>query len=543
MLYLTTFLFALFVTMALTPLLRTAALRLGVVDVPAPRKVHQLPMPRAGGVALVPGVLFPVALWAPPGPPLQGLLLGAGVMALFGLADDVYELGYKAKFAGQFLAAGVVVLYGGVQIRSLGMLLPDGLFLPGWLAIPLTLVVIVGATNAVNFSDGLDGLAGGICFLAFSCIGYLAYRGENGFVAVAAAAAVGGIFGFLRFNTYPALLFMGDTGSQFLGFLVITLALVLTQGNTPLSPALPLLIAGLPVLDTLAVMGTRIAKGGSPFVADRNHFHHRLIRVGFFHADAVRIIYVAQAALVTAAYLLRFHSDWLILCVYLGFAFLALLFFFVIERSGWRFQEYAGWLMALKVRVRRLRERGILVKAAFRGVWAGLPTLFVFSCVLPSSIPRSFGLFAAAVLVLVLTAWFLRDAWRANAVRLAVYLMAPFAVYLGDTGAGGWAGQELMALHNAAFGVLVVLILLVVKFSRRQTFQSTPLDMLILFLALVVPNLLDGPQRMGLVAAKMIVLFFGYEVLMSESRGELKWVGSSTVMALAITVLRGALGQ
>jgi UDP-GlcNAc:undecaprenyl-phosphate GlcNAc-1-phosphate transferase len=172
-------------------------------------------------------------------------------------------------------------------VRTLGALLPDGALLPAWVAVPLTVVAIIGVTNAINLADGLDGLAGGISLLSFCCIGYLAYLEGDISVGLAALAFIGAIFGFLRFNTHPATIFMGDTGSQLLGFAAITLSLALTQRQTALSPLLPLILLGFPVLDTLTVMITRILRKRSPFSADRNHFHHNLLDLGFRHPESV----------------------------------------------------------------------------------------------------------------------------------------------------------------------------------------------------------------------------------------------------------------
>jgi UDP-GlcNAc:undecaprenyl-phosphate GlcNAc-1-phosphate transferase len=229
------------------------------------------------------------------------------------------DLGFKTKFAGQFAAALIIIIYGGVKIKSLGMLLPDGVLLPDWLAMPLTFIVIVGITNAINLSDGLDGLAGGISLLSFLCIGYLAYSAGYLGIALLSAATVGAIFGFLRFNTYPATVFMGDAGSQLLGFMAITFSLKLTQGNAPLSPLLPLLLLGFPVLDTITVMFERVTNGKSPFVADKNHLHHKFMRLGLFHTEAVLSIYVLQAFLVTSAFVFRSRSEWFLLILYLVF--------------------------------------------------------------------------------------------------------------------------------------------------------------------------------------------------------------------------------
>ena len=162
---------------------------------------------------------------------MPAYLASALLLAMFGLVEVFRGLRPSTKLLGQLVPALITVVYGGIQIRSLGTLLPDGFLLPGAVSIPLTLLVIVGVTNAINLADGLDGLAGGICLLIFAGIGYLAYLDDNTMIGMMSLALGGALFGFLRFNTYPASIFMGDAGSQFLGFSVITLSLALTQGH------------------------------------------------------------------------------------------------------------------------------------------------------------------------------------------------------------------------------------------------------------------------------------------------------------------------
>ena len=269
MIYFTTLLLSMFITIVLIPILKGMAVRVNAVDIPNSRKVHTKPIPRIGGVAMAIGTLVPILLWFPGSPMIRAIFIGAAIIVFSGAVDDIKQLGYKAKFAGQVIAALVIILYGGITINNLGVLMPDGYLLPKAISIGLTLLVIVGVTNAINLSDGLDGLAGGITLLTFICIAYLAFRCENLAIAISAVAAAGAIFGFLRYNTHPAVIFMGDAGSQFLGFLAIVLPVALTQENTPLSPFLPLIILGFPILDTVTVMTERIADGRSPFVADK----------------------------------------------------------------------------------------------------------------------------------------------------------------------------------------------------------------------------------------------------------------------------------
>ena len=226
------------------------AARFHMVDFPNPRKVHVRPIPRIGGVAMAIGAFVPIILWSTLNDFVIAYLLGAIVICVFGFIDDMRELGYKAKFLAQIAAAVIVVAYGDVRIDSLGSLLPAGVELPDWFSIALTLLAIIGVINAINLADGLDGLAGGITLLSFFAIGYLAYVMEDQLIMLISLSMAGAIFGFLRFNTHPATLFMGDTGSQLLGFTAIVLALKITQNDSALSPVLPLIILGFPILDT-----------------------------------------------------------------------------------------------------------------------------------------------------------------------------------------------------------------------------------------------------------------------------------------------------
>ena len=268
------------------------------------------------------GALGPIIFWSQMTPQLSAYLVGSAILFAAGMYDDFKELGYKAKFMAQVAAALVLVLYGGVMIRDVGSLLPNDMDLPGWLAAIVTMFVVVGVTNAINLADGLDGLAAGISLLIFLFISFLAYRIGNMNVAIIALSISGTLFGFLRFNTYPASLFMGDTGSMLLGYSAAVLSIMLTQGSTPLSPVLPLILLGFPILDTIVVMAQRISQGRSPFSADKNHFHHRLLGLGLFQTEAVFTIYVIQAFLIVFAYFFRFHSEWFILLSYALFSVL-----------------------------------------------------------------------------------------------------------------------------------------------------------------------------------------------------------------------------
>ena len=197
------------------------------------------------------------------------------------------------KFIGQLLAAIIVVYYGEIYVHHFPFLGTEEL--PEYIGQPFTVVAIVGMVNALNLSDGLDGLAGGEALISLAAIAYLAYQFDGAIAIAVAAATIGGIFGFLRFNSHPARIFMGDAGSQTLGFVLAVLAVYLTQQvNSLVSPVVALLLLGLPIIDSIVVFYLRARRGDSLVVAAKDHLHHRLLALGFYHYESVMIIYSIQ---------------------------------------------------------------------------------------------------------------------------------------------------------------------------------------------------------------------------------------------------------
>lgn len=285
------------VALILTPAVRWLALRIGAVDVPTGRKVHLQAMPRLGGVAIWAGfTLSTCALgWFKPEiwrPEMTGLLIGSFGIVLVGVADDMYDLSPKVKLVGQILAAVSVIPFGlSVDFVTNPLYEPDVLEL-GWLRIPITVFWIIGVTNAVNLIDGLDGLAAGIAAIAAVTLSIVAWTQGQILIVYLALALAAASVGFLKYNFHPARIFMGDTGAMFLGFVLACLSIMgLAKVATVISVFVPILIVGIPILDTGFAIFRRYQKGQPIFQADKGHLHHRLLALGFSHPQTVLIIY------------------------------------------------------------------------------------------------------------------------------------------------------------------------------------------------------------------------------------------------------------
>jgi UDP-GlcNAc:undecaprenyl-phosphate/decaprenyl-phosphate GlcNAc-1-phosphate transferase len=296
------FVSAMLVGAALTQVVRDAALRLGLLDYGlTSRKVHGRAIPRLGGVAIVVAFLAPLAalffvnsgvgqqFWSDAQSALA-LFAGGLAIASLGLLDDLRGCNARTKFAVQFAVAGGMY-WAGYRIDQISQPFGPPIQL-GLFALPFTMLWIAGVINAMNLIDGLDGLAGGVAFIAVGTIFTLAAVHGDPLMLLFTAALGGAILGFLFFNFNPATIFMGDTGSMFLGFVLATTAIKTSQKSTAaVAIAVPILALGIPISDTLLAMGRRALRGAPLFSADRGHIHHRLIDRGLSHRQAVLVIY------------------------------------------------------------------------------------------------------------------------------------------------------------------------------------------------------------------------------------------------------------
>lgn len=298
--------------------------RLGIVDRPDPRKIHTGLIPRTGGMAIATAALAALLVPLTLSRELAGFLIGAGIILVFGIWDDMRDLGYRVKFIGQALAILAFALVSGFEVCCLGELWPGVKVDLGPLSIVFTMVFMIAVINIINLSDGLDGLAGGLSLLILLSCAFLGYFSQSLLPVAVALAVSGGLVGFMRYNVHPAQVFMGDTGSQFLGYTIGACMIMLTQDHSIYSPVLPLFLLGTPILDTAMVIYERIRSGKSPFKPDKNHLHHKLLRAGLTQEQAVISIYALHFLLILTGFALRFVPDYqgvLLYALILGSAF------------------------------------------------------------------------------------------------------------------------------------------------------------------------------------------------------------------------------
>lgn len=297
-----------------TPPVKNFAHKVGAIDVPKDaRRMHKKPIPRLGGLAIYGGFLCSILIFGQLDETMLCVLLGAAIIVALGIFDDVLALGAKLKFVVQIVAAAIPVCIGDLQIGLFTNLNPlsDTPFVHlGILAVPVTIIWIVGITNAVNLIDGLDGLAVGVSSIAAITMLAVALLTGNMPIAITIAALAGACIGFMPYNLNPAKIFMGDTGSTFLGYMLATVSIMgLFKFYAVISFAVPFLILGLPIFDTANAIIRRVAAGRSPMSPDRGHVHHKLIDMGFNQKQAVAILYAISATLGLTAVVLTSSGE------------------------------------------------------------------------------------------------------------------------------------------------------------------------------------------------------------------------------------------
>jgi UDP-GlcNAc:undecaprenyl-phosphate GlcNAc-1-phosphate transferase len=348
------FVFAASAAWSLVPAAESIARRIGAMDLPSERGLHDVPTPKLGGLAILVAVLGAGIIWLPWDSETRAILGGAAAITLLGVIDDVFELPALPKLLGQIGAALIPVVLGDVRVDVTTIPFVGGYEL-GWASYPLTVIGIVAIINVINFIDGVDGLASGVCAISAGAFAVIAISLDRFEAGVLAAITAGGALGFLRHGFPPASSFMGDTGSNLLGYLLATIAV---QGslktNAALALALPLVVLAVPILDTSFVVAKRLKYRQPIYQADRWHFHHRMANIGFSQRRTLAYLYGWTLSLAGLALALRFvpysddrgHFDpgWTVVMVLFLFAALAM-------------SVYVIFVLEI-LKLRRFRQRG-----------------------------------------------------------------------------------------------------------------------------------------------------------------------------------------
>jgi UDP-GlcNAc:undecaprenyl-phosphate GlcNAc-1-phosphate transferase len=313
--YIFSFLLAMITTLLLIPVIIRLSLKYQLVDKPDQRKIHKAPIPTLGGIGFFSGFIVIAVVWMVLLGQLSDFVLLIGLFTLFtmGIFDDMLDLRASLKFLIQ-IGVALIISYFGFRITSLNGVF--GLYeMPVWAQYAFTVFLITGLINAFNLIDGIDGLAGGLAFINSLVLGMILVNQGNILYAILAFTFAGALLGFLRFNFNPAKIFMGDTGSLVIGFLMALFGIVVIKGELITDPisgsgqySLTIVVVGillLPVYDTLRVFTERILKKSSPFKPDRTHVHHLLIETGARHKRASIILYFANITIIILSFLLR----------------------------------------------------------------------------------------------------------------------------------------------------------------------------------------------------------------------------------------------
>lgn len=303
--------FTLLNTLVLTPVFKLIAKKLKIVDEPEARRVHEKVMPTMGGLTIYISFFLSAFFLIPTdGTQLLPIFIGATVIVLTGMLDDLFELKPLVKIVGILAGAGSVYVFGDIALETMTLPYYGTIEFGAW-QMPLTLLWIVGLTNAINLIDGLDGLASGISMIALTTMGIIGFfflTIEEVSISIMIFILVAAIAGFWPYNFQPASIFLGDTGALFLGFMIGIFSLQGLKNATLISLILPIVILGIPVTDTLFAMIRRKLNRQSISTADKNHIHHRLMSLGLSHRQTVLAIYCVSAIFSVIALLYNFST-------------------------------------------------------------------------------------------------------------------------------------------------------------------------------------------------------------------------------------------
>ncbi len=536
-----------YLAVVLIPPLCKLAKRISLVDVPNDRKIHEVQTPRIGGVGIIVASLFTFFLYmwvAQLSVTYQFKAYLAGVLILFitGILDDFLNLSYKKKLLGQCIAVAVSLFIGKSYIVNIGIWTISGeIFLPHWIAVPLTFLFIVGITNAFNLSDGLDGLAGGLSIFVFSSLAIISVQVGRIELLIASLAIIGALLAFLRYNSHPAIVFMGDTGSLFLGFTAAFISIGLTQSKyTAFSKTLPLLILGLPIMDTIFVFFVRLVKGQSPFSPDRKHFHYQFLTLGFTHEYAVLWAYFLQAIMFYLSIKLRYHSEpWIIFAYTSIFSYILLSFYFA-KRSNRNFTGGQSMLISFSQFVdkpfslilKKISINYIKVVLSLGIIWLSISAPLVNMTIV--TIVFIFGL-------LTVLALSINNSILNYSFRLTVYLLISLLLFSSQKISVFQLPFSQQSFHHIFWGGIAVAVGIFHIVTRFESLRDTTLDYIILLMVICLPFLppeLIGRWHLGTIAGGMLVFIWSSELLIRNQTQRINFFNVSCLISVLLIFIR-----
>lgn len=313
------FFIAFVISFATVPLLISLAHNSGAIAIPGKRHIHTRPTPKFGGIAIASGVILIAPFIFPIDRVVGSYFASSALMLMLGIIDDIKGTNWKLKMAFSVVAISIIVFGGGIYLKDLGNLFGLGTVHLGIWGIPFTFFAIFGVINAINLIDGLNGLACGVSCIAFLSFAVFASISGNETVLYLSLANLGATLGLFRYNYPKARIFMGDSGSLFLGFSLAILSILITQeGTVAINPMVPVVILGIPIFDTLRVFTVRALNRKHPFTPDKTHIHHLMVRSGLPPGRVVKIIWILSALMSMVAFVLYNNEAWvmlLILCI------------------------------------------------------------------------------------------------------------------------------------------------------------------------------------------------------------------------------------
>lgn len=542
---------ALFISLGLTPRAVRLSFRIGAVDRPGERKVHRRAVSRLGGLAMVAGLFLPLVAFGKIDRTMAAFLAGALAASATGFLDDVRRIRPSTKFLGEIAASAIFVFGSGISLASLGDFAGVGKVVLGPLAPAVTIFCMVGVMNALNLSDGLDGLAGGMAVIAGAFLVIFAILGADWTSLAILASLLGALFGFLRYNTYPATLFMGDTGSILLGYALSAVAVLLVWNDgvgVHLPPVTVAAVLALPIMDTLLVMARRIRHGENPFHPDRTHLHHRLLSLGLPHAAVVPILYISSALFGLQAWALRDRPEPIQFAAVLGLGALVYGTLFVVQRGGFRWGGAQDGGLPTQGGAHDFMAR-LLGKSA-RFVGAAIVAGILLPVLLVKSVPRGTAVIAmgAAAFIGVLFPWSGRRS-RSSVCYGLTYaacagLLAIFHL-LSEVPAE-------MPEYLAALSALVAgWVILKMKYrGHREIVLLSAFEILLIGLFLGIPLVMIQALGMGdelrrtmlAVALEGIAFLMAFKILVRRRPARSRFIAGAFVAAFLAIAARGLMG-